>query len=49
MRKGEKIRDPNEWTEIHIKKDTRNEVDLYRAKNKLKTFEEAIKKLLKNG
>ena len=25
MRKGEKIRDPNEWTEIHIKKDTRNE------------------------
>ncbi len=40
-------RNPKDWAKLDIKKETKNKLDLYRVKNKLKTFEDAINKLLK--
>lgn len=40
-------RNPNEWTIIHVKEETRNKVNIRTQQEKLKNVDELINKLLK--
>lgn len=46
MKKRDK-RDPNEWTKVDVKKETRRKLNIRKQKEELKNIDELINKLLK--